>query len=202
MQPDQEQPLRPITQDMQRAANVTEHLFGIFAAGLYPFFRTRIGRNAIGGHGLIAIVLMLIWFIFFPEEDARPMFYYFFAFVGRLLARAFHGAIVRDDELRAYPRYTGKPILGRLFPKADESLIKQGLEPIVALVIGIALVKWNEPIGAWVIAGAIGMFGFATIDRLRMQGYVKRMNDSMSKAQRGLLALRNESKSHRRASRR
>lgn len=201
MPSEQQQPLRPFTQEMQRAANVTEHVFGIFAAGLYPFFRTRIGRNAIGGHGLIAVFLMLIWFIFFPEEDARPMFYYLFAYVGRILARAFHGAIVRDDELRACPHYTGKPILGRFFPKSDESLIKQAVEPIVALVVGIALVKWNEPIGAWIIACAVGMLGFAMIDRLRMQGYVKRMNDSMSRAQRGLLALRNESKSHRRASR-
>lgn len=154
-------------------------LCGAFAKTWEVFLHRRFGERYLSGGWVLAITLIGLIVAVLLDDNARRMhqpvawrndprallwFFGLFCLVGILHRttirwRAYHG----DAE---HSCYTGWPWAMRAFGKqVPENFVKCLFEPALAVGISLAVQRWNEPLGSYLLVATAGLFLHANVAR-------------------------------------
>ncbi|QYO62488.1 hypothetical protein [Leptolyngbya sp. 7M] len=170
-------------QDAKKAANILVFLANAVASPVEVFLRTKFGSNYFGMPSVVALLLVPMWALFWPQESPAGICVFWLLFIAfqlrarietfRMLARGEH----------VHTRYNGWPRLARIFKRMPESRIKAGLEPLLVFAVGVLMMPLSQPLGSYlmVAAFALGMT-HAVIDSVERARALE-MNDAMIEQQ-------------------
>jgi hypothetical protein len=143
------------------------YLSQVLEASVVVFLRRGFGRRYFGGQAVAVFPLVLVYSVFWPRQDPRPL-------MGFLVAYLLACAWSRIDTIRRERRgeiqhshYNGTPtvLLWRVFKGwLSERAAKAIVEPLAVAGIGILLLPYMEPLGFYLVIAAQGMLvstGFA-----------------------------------------
>lgn len=144
------------------------------------FLHKGMGSRYLGLQALLGAAILFFWGGFWPGHDAGPMLAYFaifllFCFAQRMdaLKRLANGCA------QEHSRYTGRPLLMRLFRRTDEITIKRIVEPVLVFLGGAMVCDANEPLGKYLMLASFGLFVLVqsnlTFERMRATD----MNDAL-----------------------
>jgi hypothetical protein len=149
-------------------------LMGTFAASLEVFLRRRFGERYLGVRAAAAVLLIPFFGVFFGGHDLRPLLWFW----GIYILMCF---IARVNVLRRRLRYehlptmyTGLPHLQRWLPRLSEVTIKRFIEPVLIFVLGTLVCLWNDPLGMYLILGAICLA--VTVNLAEMQARARALD--------------------------
>lgn len=119
----------------------------------HTFGERYIDRQALGG-----LVLMVVFPIFIPNGDPRPLLfmvpvYLLLCAVARtgVLIRRFAGPPV------VHSMYAGRPRLMRWMGSLSERTVKRAVEPLLTCSVGLALTMFNLPLGAFIVGAGVAL---------------------------------------------
>src|ERR1700722_7101295 len=143
--------------EMREGINFLLFICQVLAVTCEVFLHRRHGRRWPGLHGLWGVLLILLFPLFWPAEDAMPLIWFLWAYIGACaLARI--GALCRRYDYGTHSRYSGIPRISRLLRFLSESTIKRVIEPALVFSIGVACLSMNKPFGSYLILAALGLF--------------------------------------------
>jgi hypothetical protein len=118
------------------------------------FIRTDFGREGIGLHGLVAMLMILFYGSFL---NCYPMFPFFLLWMLAVICQRIRQLINWRRGVILHSRYNGYPWLSkRLFPRMSE-LNARGVDAFLCLAIGGLLAQFNQPLGWFVMAGFVSI---------------------------------------------
>lgn len=134
------------------------------------FLRTSFGREGIGLHGLVTMLMILGYGC---AMQCLAMFPFFACWFLAVACQRFRQWIDDRRGVIVHSRYNGYPWLSkRLFPRMSE-LNAKGVDAFICLAVGGAIAQFDKPFGWFVMAGFLsimfteGMNVEATKRRLR-----------------------------------
>lgn len=154
--------------DQRRSGfNALAFVVHTLATSLVVFLRKDFGHRFLGLQAAAVLVAVPLFAAAWPNHDLQPLFLFLLAYLGACL-------IARIDIARRARRggqehsyYSGRPRLAALLPRIDERTLKRGVEPLVAILGGVLLMPWNEPLGVYVfIAGWALLFSGGIVQQL------------------------------------
>jgi preprotein translocase subunit Sec61beta len=118
-----------------------------------------------------------MWMMFWPQENATGIAWFWLLFIlMQFRARLEAAWMVRRGDI-VHTRYNGQPRVARLIKRLDEQEIKGRIEPSIVLIIGLAVLVIDMPLGSYLVVASLALsanHGLMTvIDRAR----VLEMND-------------------------
>lgn len=129
------------------------------AVTLEVFLHKGMGSRYLGLQALAGAAILFFWGGFWPGHDVGPMLTYFalfllFCFAQRMdaLKRLSHGVAP------GHSRYTGWPLLMRLFRRTNEVTLKRIIEPALVFLCGAMVCDANEPLGKYLMLASLGLF--------------------------------------------
>lgn len=147
---------------------------GGLATTLTPFLRTNFGSEALGFHGVAALVILLAYFSAYPSVGvAHFCAWWFVALISqraRTLWLHFRGEFIHS-------RYSGDPWLSLLVPRFRAEHARW-LEPILCLVLAHYQAPHDPWLGQLLVWGSGGLFLRLLIDQLIDNKRVQRMRDA------------------------
>lgn len=144
-------------QDARVAATLFLLAAKVLAAPVEVFLRVRFGRNYFGLPSGIALLAVPMWYTLWPGEDANPLMAFWALFIVMQIRARIEGiALVARGDVR-HTRFNGEPRLTRIFRKMPQHKIKAGVEPLVTIGVGAALLEFNLPLGSYLIAAGCSL---------------------------------------------
>jgi len=120
------------------------------ACTVTPFFRTDVGSEGIGLHGLIGAGMILGWGCY---ANCYPMFIYFLVWMVAVAIQRVKTFLNWRRGVIVHTRYNGYPwLVRRFFPRISEANAK-AVEAFACLGIGGLLAQFWPPLGWYVMAG-------------------------------------------------
>lgn len=152
--------------------------------------RRGYGREALGMNGFGAMVILLVaW----GADTTGIMMMYFWLWFCALLFQRLITVANRKKGIIPHSRYSGWPYVAMAFPGVKrESQAKGIVEPLICLVVGVALFSVSEVAGAFFI---VGMFSMAVVEgthRRFDEVRVQQMRDAEMEAQHTASMYRGE----------
>jgi hypothetical protein len=160
MQQQQSQPQPPAQAgSLKNTTNLVVWLAETVSLPLELLLHDRVGLRFVRLRGFLAAGLIVAFSLLFAGQDLVPLYAFMFVFLGRCLV---HGAIWGDRIRKKVPlppettRFPGYPVLHRLMPARDHTAVRK-LEVVIVLAVGAALYRFNAPLGAYLMAAAVGL---------------------------------------------
>ena len=140
------------------------------------FTRRNIGRYYLGRQCIIAPAVAMLYSLCWVDWNIRPLFWFFAAcFVltalHRLKGMRWGGLI--------HNYYFGDSRLRRLFPWGSDELFRSHIEFMLLLVISMAVMCWDIPVGVFCLIGVFLMIAWEGETDRRMRERAKELYDSM-----------------------
>lgn len=178
--------------DIRGALVVLLFLARCFAFPAELFLRRpgTFGSRYFGFEVLGGLVRIVFWAALWPGHDPSSLKWLLLV-VLLLLALVRVMTLHRDRPgPRYHTRYGGEPELARLLRRTPEWKVK-ALEPVIVLLAGMSLLRWDEPLGSYVMASAAGLFitgaaglRFQTIRALDMHDALIEQRDAAERLRR------------------
>jgi hypothetical protein len=112
------------------------------------------GERYMNFQAVLGLVFCLMFPAFYPGHDPRPMAYLALTIVCFLIIHRIAGIWRRSRGYQQHSRYSGRPWL----KGKDEVGAKTTLEPLALIVIGMALLGYNLPLGAYLAICGIALW--------------------------------------------
>lgn len=171
---------------LRSAANLANLLARTLAVSVEVFLHRRLGSRAIGIEGACVIPLIMIYCLFWPEDDLEPMMWFLGGFICMTaLARA-SGLVRRWRGTEFHTRYTGLPWLMLIFTRTKELTVKRFLEPVFMFGLGGVTICVNPPLGWYLVFTGGGLAVSVLISEMHQQTRLMDMRDAAAE-QRDLL---------------
>lgn len=139
---------------MAGSFNGAHFLANAHALSCTVFLRTSFGREGIGMHGLVTMLMILSYGCFMQCLAMFPFFAVWF------LAVIFQRVRQWTNDRRGvtvHSRYTGYPWLSkRLFPRMSE-LNARGVDAFLCFAVGGVIAQFDKPFGWFVMAGFLSI---------------------------------------------
>lgn len=140
--------------DIRRGINAVCLLAHAHAHCLYPFLRYGYGLQVPGFQGVMAVGLM--WVACLYTEDLAILKFLGVWLVATIIQRVI--AFYRHWRgLREHSHYEGYPWLAALFARGRGEIVARSFEPVLVVPAGLGLAVWSEPLGVFVLAGAVSL---------------------------------------------
>jgi hypothetical protein len=174
----QQQPERPMNQASD-SLNWLLLFFQSVAVACELFLHKRHGRRWLGIQGVYGLMVILLFPLLWPREDAGPLVWFMGAYVGAcVLARA--GVLCRGVQSGGHSFYSGTPRIMRVLPFLSEPIIKRLIEPMLVFSIGMLALSANKPLGSYLILAALGLFVSTNAAEMQMQARVQDFHDAIA----------------------
>lgn len=174
----QQQPKGAIEQ-WKSSMNFLVFVFQCAAVSVEVFLHRRFGERYIGLQGVLAIVLMLFFSLFFPGHDLHPLVWFLGAYLAMCLCARIGVFYRRFKGEHYHSFYTGSPTIRHFFPGWKETTVKRFVEPFFVFAIGFALIDYNRPLGAYLIFAAIGLFFTVNLTCMHEHAQALDMHDAV-----------------------
>lgn len=148
--------LTPI-QDARAAASFLVLAAQILAAPVEVFLRVRFGRHYFGIPSAVALIVVPMWSIFWPDEDPGPLLIFWGLFILMQLRARVEGIRMSNRGEITHSRYNGYPRLARLFPRMAEEKIKGNIEPWLVMWAGVLMLGLSLPLGSYLVAAGFSL---------------------------------------------
>lgn len=142
------------------------------------FLRHGFGRDYMGMHAGIALLLLLLWPALMPEFNPLGHFLFIPAFLFMCGWTNVTGAIRRRRGYACHSRYTGTPRLMWVFRTWNEVSVKKWIEPTVVILAGALLLYVSVPLGMFFLASSVAMTNCIATDLAQEQSRAQDMLDS------------------------
>ncbi|MGE3424789.1 MAG: hypothetical protein AB7N24_22290 [Dehalococcoidia bacterium] len=160
-------------EDARAAANLLTLAMQTMAAPMEVILRKRFGRRAFGVPSALALLVIPMWMVFWPEEDPRPMWWFWMLFVVMQLRARIESVVLATRGPRVHSRYNGDSRLQWLGRWLDPKNIKGGVEGFLVTFGGFAMMEWSKPLGSYMVVAGISVIGVMTliesVDRRRTE---------------------------------
>ncbi len=175
-----DRPTPTLLDDARTGMNLLAAVTRAWAVSMEVFLHRNMGARYPGLPGAAVLLLVPAWGCFWGGHDLRPLFVFLGAY---LVACVCH----RIDFLRRSRRigvtghsyYNGLPRVWRFVPALPELRVKQVVEPLVVLVVGLGCAVWNRPLGGYLIGGAVSLFVSGGLCELLTRQQAMDLNDDM-----------------------
>lgn len=119
--------------------------------------RTHFGRHYFGVPSAIVLIGLPMWSLLWPEHDPAALLVFWLLFiVMQLRARIESMVMIARGDI-VHTRYNGHPRLARLLKRVPQEKIKSHIEPLIAIVLGVALLELSPPLGSYLIAAGCAL---------------------------------------------
>lgn len=166
--------------EARAATNIFLFAARTLGASVVVFLRRNFGERYLGAPGAAVLIAVPLFITAWPGFDVRPLIWflgvYFYACVVHrivIVRRKRRGVV-----LHSY--YGGDSLLRRFFPRMSESTIRRGLEPLVAMIVGLLLMPLNEPLGHYVLLAGCSLFFSESVNDGMQREHVQRMHDAVA----------------------
>lgn len=149
------------------------------ALSVEVFLHKQLGRRAIGLRGFAAFFMIPFWTAFWPEEDARPLLLFWWAFIGMCLWSRTVSIIRENRRHYDHSRYTGWPRLKLLLPRCGEFAFKRYVEPGIVFFTGALLLGLSQPLGSYLMAAAFGLMASVAVNEAVEEAEAREIHDAM-----------------------
>ena len=134
-----------------------------FAVPIEVLLHRKFGARYLSMKALIAVGLMIVFPVFLPHSDPRPLLW----FIGVYLLMCLRARIeTRWRERRGFvehSRYSGFPRVCEHRPRWSEVTVKRIGEPFAAMLTGAIIAGlYNGPLGMFIVCGGFCMMVVAT----------------------------------------
>jgi hypothetical protein len=146
------------------------------AAAVWPFFRCDFGVHALGGAGVAAALIIVLFAV---GQRAPEMMTYFYAW---LVLTLWHGARARKLERKGviqHSRWAGRSWLTLKLPFVRKNSTARGLDVLLCMVVGVAILPLSSAMGAFIMLGGLAMVIVACFEEQVYRTRVRRMRDSV-----------------------
>lgn len=182
MQQQQQQPqcdgFTPI-QDAKRAANLLVFATQAIASPVEVCIRSKFGPRYFGLAALAGFVVMPMWPLWWPGEDASGIEAFWLWYLLMLVINRTRSLRMASKGEPVHSRYNGWPGLARFFPRTSEAKIKAWIEPLCVFLAGLIVRATDVPLGSYLIVAAIALFFtngvIAAVERAR----ITELNDAL-----------------------
>ena len=152
--------------DFRFGVNFATWLFHTLAITLNVFTHFGLGERSIGIPGVIAILPLLFYAAVFEKYNSGPMGLFIFLYIVMCCFWQTYAWFRREILKRiVHTRYSGKPYLCLLVPRWDEVIVKR-IEPLIVIALSFFVMKWNIPLGFYLMIAAFGQGGSLAISRM------------------------------------
>jgi hypothetical protein len=141
--------------DMARTANVMLFVVRVWATSIEVFIRRGMGRRYLGLHAAAVLLLVPLYCLFWELYDVRPMVWFLEAYVGMLLVSRISRLRRGKEDCHSY--YDGFPRMLKSEHWECEVRFKRINEPLLVGCLGAGIVVVSQPLGWYVIIGAIAL---------------------------------------------
>jgi hypothetical protein len=146
------------------------------------FLRGRFGSRYLGVQAAIALVLIPVFGMLWPDQDQQPLFVFMGAYLFMcVVAQAGIARRALRGDLE-HTRYNGLPRLAWMFGVAERP-VKRVVEPLLVLFVGAAINDNNVPLGHYLMFAAACLFITATMDDNWESWRVDSMHDAVMEQQ-------------------
>jgi hypothetical protein len=160
-----------------------------YAATIYPFMRTNIGKNHPGLAGLIGMGWVVLWV---AHTHADGLILLVPLYLGGQLLHSLQHAFKQST---VHTRYSGTPVLAmKLLRFKDEIAAKRFGEPVISLIVGLGLLRLGYDEGKYFALGAVVLF----MNQSLVGQYERRRVDDMRDGMIGSSYLMSQLRSRRR----
>ena len=142
-------------EDSQNAAAFLVLAAQSLAAPVEVFLRTRFGRRYFGVPAAIGLFAVPMWMMFWPGEDATPIFTFWVLFLVIQGRARIESILMSSRGDLVHSRYNGRPRLQRFFRRAGERRVKAVHEPLLVIGTGVLMLGVSEPLGSYLITAGI-----------------------------------------------
>jgi hypothetical protein len=155
------------------------NLFGVLANGyattVTPLLRRGFGSHALGGNGIVAALIILIYAGVTKSPEMITVFWGWLAAVAYQRVYGFRQRA--NGQVVVHSRYAGDAVLGRFFTKS-ERVAREVVEPLICIVAGACLWSWSEPAGRFVLCGSFALLASRGLDTQVTRNRVQAMHDA------------------------
>ena len=130
----------------------------VWAISLEMFLHRDMGIRFPGGLGACVLLFVPLYGCFWEGHNLVPLFRFLIAYVAMCFLHrisAVRQSICGRSSGHSY--YNGTPIVCRLFKNLPEDQAKQRVEPVLVISSGLLCLVWNQPLGCYLIGGAIAL---------------------------------------------
>lgn len=165
--------------DMRNAFGWLTFVCRSLAVSVEVFLHSHIGSRYMGLPALGALLIIVLFPAGWPDADPRPTLYFAGAYLLLSFCARLDAASRCRKRIAEHSCYTGRPILLRWFPKADELQIKRTVEPILVMVVGILIRLLNEPLGTYLVLAGLGLAASVAINELQHRTRLMDIQDAV-----------------------
>jgi hypothetical protein len=133
----------------------TVALHGIATIG-NVFLHRGFGSRYLGIQALAPLLIIPMFGMLFPDHDQRGLLTLLAIYLFALFAVRIDSMFRRPAE-GLHSRYDGTPYLMLIVPRANELTIKRFVEPLLVSLVGIWVLSWDPPLGAFLLLTAFVM---------------------------------------------
>jgi hypothetical protein len=135
------------------------------------------GVRSISPRAAGSALLMFLFVGFHPNDNGAPLFCFMIAIILLSIVAKIIAMVRRRRGVICHTRYNGRPYLMKLLPWS-ETTIKQW-EPLIALMSGWFLHRFNHPLGSFVIMGAFCLAVKVGLERVGIRERVLDTSDAL-----------------------
>jgi hypothetical protein len=171
------------SRDTQRYANFLEFMMGAWVVSIEVFIRRFFGENYIGFKGPAVLFLVPFFSLFWQHYDIWPLVQFMGVFLCMCVAARAGTANRKRNGFHMHSKYSGQPLLSLLLPGVSEIRVKQYVEPLFVAAVGYVTREFNEPLGWYLILGAVCMSCSMKINSMYWDRRVGDLNDAVIEQQ-------------------
>jgi hypothetical protein len=166
--------------DMRTAGNLLTWICHSMAVTVEVFLHDQFGERYLGAQSFFGLLAIMGSSLFCGRQDTRALLGFLVAYIIVCSAIRIETAIRRrKGTLPAHSRYNGRPFLMRLMRRTPEIDIKQRIEPLLVLFVGIGVLPYSQPLGGYLMAAAIALAASVGMTEAQQRIRAMDMNDAV-----------------------
>lgn len=159
--------------------NVFSRTMNAFAYLTEAMIHKNMGLRYIDASIPFALGILVLYPIFWPENDQRAFLVFSALFVLSHIGQRFSAARRRVMGDRFHSFYTGESLLAGLFPRLSERAVKRHVEPLFVVLLGGIALYFDRPLGTLLMVSAGAMIATNEQQMRRERERVYAMHDAL-----------------------
>ncbi len=185
MTQDQQQPHRPETfkEKIEFSYRLLLFIAKLFAMPIQFLLHGLVGERYLGFSGVFSGVFLLFYPVFFPHENPIPIYLLLAAYLTKcaVLRSIYLYRWFYKYPLGGHTQDPGLPLLCTVLPKCRAEWMVW-CEPPLILVIALIVFPFNRPLGVYLFAAAVGLFGWLSAHIVHARNQLLDQHDAIIEA--------------------
>lgn len=153
------------------------------AVSVEPLLHSRLGVNAIGIPGALAVLVMALWPLIWRGHDPRPMWgflaVYLLACVVARVRATWREWRPRRGQPIEHSRYSGFPVLFGLLQRCTEVKFKLLVEPLLVATVGVIVQRYSSMLGWYLLWAGAGLLVSVALTAAAERAQARAMHDAV-----------------------